>query len=1110
MLKTLRTTLTLVLCTLALVVNAQITSSALSGKVESNGEAIIGASIKAIHEPSGTRYNAITNASGRYSISGMRAGGPYLVEVSYIGFQTKSFKGVQLALGETTVLDVWLNENNELLSEVIVFGDSKSNMQSSRSGAITNIGSEQMMKLPTVSRSLNDVMRLSPQGSSTTNGFAVGGGNYRQSNITIDGAAFNNSFGIGSNLPGGGSPISLDALEEVSVSITPYDVRQSGFNGGAINAVTKSGANKVFGTAYAYLKNNSLYGKKIKDNELNIEKSHNYTYGLSIGGPIIKDKLFFFVNGELENNLSAGPTALASVDGSYGKNNYHRPTAAQMDEISAYLQKEYGYNPGRYQSYNIDVPAHKILARIDWNINDNNKLNVRFTESKRKSNSGASASVSPLNATKIYGGGQNDYGRGTKYALLFESTRYFKETNFTSVAAELNSKLFGGFLNNTLRGTYSYQNEPRSYEGGMFPSVEILEATGGNNRESFTMFGPDIFTVGNLARTKNFVITDEASWNAGNNHFIAGVQYESTKATNGYTQCAAGYYAYDTWEDFVNDAEPRAFGITHGNNANLDPFQAKMTLSNLSLYFQDNKTVSDNLKLSLGLRFEMPIYPELKNNFNSAYNKLQFGTDANGNPIHYATDQLPATMISASPRVGFNWDMSGGKRKYVLRGGTGLFVGRMPFVWLVSAVGNSNCGQISYVRYKGDQNPAPAFHTNVNDMLKDIYGGQYTPSTPVAPSSPTILSKDLEMPATFKASLAFDAVLPGDIKFTLEGIYNKDLNPVVVTNKNTYWDGETIINMLPNGGGTDIRHKMSSYNGKQCYLLENAGEKAYYSSLTAQLSKHFAWGLDLSASYTMSRAKSYTEGIGDQVTSAYSNYRYAINSTNDQETGYATYVAPNRVLLSASYTLKEGKLGSSTFSLIYDGSEEGFMSSYSYTRYSYVFTNNVVGDNNGSANLLYIPASREDLNKWNFQDYTYKENGETKTYAADLQRDDFWAYINQDSYLKNHKGQYAERGGAKMPWHHQIDFKFNQDFNLNVGGSKHTLELGCDIQNVANLLNKNWGGYKQLLSNSLLSYKNGVYNYQRVNGARHLTTYQDYASTRSTYQVMFSIRYKFN
>ena len=365
-------------------------------------------------------------------------------------------------------------------------------------------------------------------------------------------------------------------------------------------------------------------------------------------------------------------------------------------------------------------------------------------------------------------------------------------------------------------------------------------------------------------------------------------------------------------------------------------------------------------------------------------------------------------------------------------------------------------------------------------------------------------------------SLAFDAKLPYDIDFTLEGIYNKDLNPCIVTNKNVYWDGKSTIWLAP----FDERKYMSTYGRNQAYVIENAGKKAYYWSLTAQLHKKFAFGLDLSAAYTHSRAKSYSEGIGDQVSSAYTNYRNSINAVNDHETGYATYVAPNRVLISASYKLKEGRNAASTFSLIYDGSENGYMGNYSYARYSYIFNNNITNDASAPGNLIRIPASREELDRWLFVtngEYT-DENGNKQIYTADMQRDDFWAYINQDDYLKNRKGQYAERGGAKMPWHHQLDFKFKQDFNLMVGGRKHTLQLGCDIINVLNLLNSDWGTYKQVAGNNLLTYKKTeggagylyAYTYNMVNGARHLTTYQKYNSVASTYKVMFSVRYIFD
>jgi len=433
---------------------------------------------------------------------------------------------------------------------------------------------------------------------------------------------------------------------------------------------------------------------------------------------------------------------------------------------------------------------------------------------------------------------------------------------------------------------------------------------------------------------------------------------------------------------------------------------------------------------------------------------------------------------------------------------TGLFVGRMPFVWLVSAVGNSGMGQTSYIASQ-TKGTIPAFTTSQEDMLKQIGA---TSSTTI-PSSPTILSEDLRMPKTWKASLAFDAKLPGDIDFTLEGIYNKDLNPVVVSNRDIYWDGTSTVDL----GHGDIRHKMAYYDANHsAYVLENAGSKAYYMSLTAQLRKQFDFGLSLGASYTFSKAKSYTEGIGDQVSSAYNNYRNSVNAVNDNELGYATYVAPNRLLLSASYKLQESKYTSSTFSLVYDGYQYGYLGDYSYSRYSYIFASNVNNDALAPGNLIYVPASRQELDGWDFAESTYGTKDDPRVYTADMQRDDFWAYIQQDDYLKSRTGQYAERGGAKMPWHHQLDFKYVRDMSLKIGSTRHTLQLGLDILNLPNFLCKDWGLFKQVQSNSLLSYNKGKYTYNTVNGARHLETYQKMLSTASTYQIMFTIRYLFN
>ena len=1093
---------------------AQITTSGISGKVTANGEDIIGATIKAVHQPSGTVYRAVTNIDGRYSIQGMRPGGPYVLEVSYVGYKTKEVKNFTLSLGQNTILNESLSENAEMLQDVVVTADRNNNMRTDRAGATTSINADQIEAVPTVSRSMNDLLKLTPQGANVGSGFSVGGGNYRQSYVTVDGAAFNNAFGIGGNLPGNGSPISLDALDQISVSSSPYDVRLSGFTGGAISAVTKSGTNDFKGTAYMYTTNSHLRGNKVSDYELNRLQSHATTWGASFGGPIIKDKLFFFANGEYQSNISAGPSGTARLSESDkwspSSGTVHRPLQSDMDNMLSFLSKTYGYNPGRYQGYSLDNPSYKFLARIDWNINENNKLNFRFSKSHDKDSSAPSSSTTPFKDTVIYPGGEDatggksQSGRTANAGLYFESARYYQERNFTSFAAEWNSK-WGG-VSNVLRATYSYQDEPRTYVGGLFPTVDILK-----NGSYYMGFGPDPFTEGNLRQVKTFVATDEATWSMGIQNFTAGLQFETNKATNGFGAASAGYYVFESMDDFMNGKAPRSYGVTFPMDGS-SQFKATMKYNQFSAYVQDQVNFSDRFRLTAGLRFELPIYPELENNYNKAFAALKYKDNA-GNEHSYSTDQLPDASLTVSPRVGFNWDILG-NHKLVLRGGTGYFIGRLPFVWLVSAVGNAGCGQYTYYYNtpsdKGATYKMDKFYQSREDQLKVLQqqGLAVNREDAAAPSSPTIIDKDLKMNATWKTSLALDAKLPYDVDFSLEGIYSREFNPATVINLSRYWDGKT-VKLAPG----DERHYFSQSNKNNPYMITNAGHKAYYYSITASLAKKFAFGLNLSASYTYSKAKSYGDGVGDQVNSAYYNNRYSVNGNNDMELGYGTYVAPNRLLISASYKKDYGKNFGSEVGLIYEGMNMGYADGYSCTRYTYQLTGNVVNDY-GSNGLVYIPASREALNEWKFTDV--KDKAGKVTYTAEQQKDDFWAYINQDDYLKNHKGEYAERGGAVMPWHHQLDFKFNQNFYLNVAGQKNTLQFGVDIKNLANLLNNSWGLYKKVKNTKLLKYtvgKNGAqgsFQFQKDGKEVLSKTYTNYTSFNSTYSIQFSIRYIFN
>ena len=614
--------LVVTLLAMSLAAVAQVTTSGITGIVTAGGEEAIGATVTAKHMPSGSVYRAVTNVNGRYTITGMRSGGPYEVEVSYIGYQTTKMTGFNLALGQNTVVDASLKEGNEMLQEVLVVAQANNTMRSDRSGAVTNIDANAMANVPTIGRSMTDIMKLTPQ-SSSASGMAIGGGNYRQSSVTIDGASFNNAFGLGSSpLPGGGTPISLDALDQMTISITPYDVRQSGFTGGGINAVTKSGTNDFKGSAYTYLTSTSLKGNRVGTTTLPVDDGHTNTFGATFGGPIIKDKLFFFINGEIEDNLATGPAARANADGrtkNY-ENTNRRPSLEELESLSSYMQKTYGLTTGPWQGYNVKTPAYRILARVDWNINDNHKFNVRFTKSNRKSSSSASASrsVGSNRSTDIYGGSNNTYGSNTNYGMSALSSRYYAEYKFTSVAAELNSKF--GKINNTLRGTYSFQDQPRSTEyGDAAPVVEILMTDGQDHYPTWALTG-DIFTYGNLAQTKNTVITDEVNVTLGKHNLFGGIQFEHNFAANGYAQAAAGYYTFEATPEEVAAGNwgavfgrgPRTFGMTYGNNADHSMFTSEMKTNQWSFYIQDNISWSERFRMSVGARFELPSYPSFR------------------------------------------------------------------------------------------------------------------------------------------------------------------------------------------------------------------------------------------------------------------------------------------------------------------------------------------------------------------------------------------------------------------------------------------------------------------------------------------------------------------
>ena len=1082
------------------VAYAQVTTSAISGKVTANDGSVAGAAVIAVYQPTATTYYAVTDANGNFRINGVTPGGPYTVDVEMLGYRKVESQNVYAPLGETVIVNAFLEDESLTLDAAVFVADgTDSNMNINRSGAGTSVSQRTMQALPSTSRSMNDVMKLTPQASTTSNGLAVGGGNYRSSYVTVDGAAFNNAFGIGSNLPAGGTPISLDALEQMSVNITPFDVRHSGFTGGAINAVTKSGSNEFHASAYDYYTSDKVRGYKIEGSDLNKTSFLDNTVGFTVGGPIIKNKLFFFFNAEYSSDVVPGSSKVVSsatgvkADPNFVPNSdVLRPTEEFMEEVIKYLSDTYGYNPGRYQGYSLSTPDYKLMGRLDWIINADHRLNLRASYTHNAQASSPSSSVNPISPNPY---DRNTYGRTSTYAQYFESSRYNTDMNFMSIAAELNSRLFNGKGTNMLRLTWSHQNEPRSFVGGEFPTVDILEPyvkDGVAQKAVLTSFGPDPFTYGNLRDVNTVVATDELTYNFGIHNFVGGLQYEFDNTKNGYMQGGLGYYVYDSWEAFKAGGKPSAFAITHSNRDDLAQVFPSFNYHQFSAYVQDEISFSDYFKLTVGLRAELPVYPSIANNENKEFLTL---AAASTSMKGMSTADMPKARLNLSPRVGFNWDVLK-NRNLVLRGGTGLYTGRIPFVWIVSVAGNSNNLQAQYIDATGTNANTPNFHATTGEILEDIYGGTFHAQDLYAPTGATILDKNLQMPTTWKSSLAVDARLPWGIKASLEGIFNYDLN-AVYAKRLGYVEGAGVT--LPGEPAsrtswTNENLKNSMNSKVNPYYITNTNLHGTYYSITASLQKDFDFGLSMMAAYTRSDSKSIQEGYGDQVSSLFSGGNYAVNGSNVPELGHSAFVSPNRVIANISYKIQEGKHLATTLGLFYEGYNHCYVDGYSYTRYSYTFgvrsgsyVNDVTGVS-GSKNLMYIPTDADLANM---------------TFVSEDNKAEFKQFIENDSYLASHRGQYSERGAKVAPWQNRINVKVAQDFTLNIANKPTTLQLGVDINNFANLLNSNWGLCKQVSSENILEISkadaSGVYKF-------NAPTIQTYRNTFNTWQLLLSAR----
>ena len=1014
---------------------AQITTSSLAGKVTADGEDVIGATVEAVHQPSGTRYNAVTNAKGMYTINGMRVGGPYQVSISYIGYETKKVTGITLQLGETYNLSTAMNEDAKVLGDVVVIGKG-SKFANEKTGAATNISNAQITNMPSISRSITDYTRLSPYGG---NGMTFAGQDGRTANFTVDGASFNNNFGLSSNLPGGGNPISIEAIEEMQVVISPFDVRQTGFIGGGVNAITKSGTNTFQGSAYIYHQNENMRGDAIEGEQISgaREKDRKTTYGFTLGGPIVKDKLFLFVNGEMQKVPTVANRWRASEDGVADADNFiSRTTTADLQKVSDYVKQKYGYDTGSYNSFPADESNYKFLARLDWNITNNHHLALRYNYTKNRV-------WNAPNSSSMDGGTRMSGARTSQYSMSFANSMYSMDNIVHSFSLDLNSRLTEN-LSNQFLATYTKADDVRGTDSDEFPFIDILK-----DNQIYMALGYELFTHQNAVHTTTWNLKDDVTYYLGNHKVMGGLSFEHQMADNQYMRNGTGYYRYSSLDDFLTGAAPEIVCLTYGYNGETSP-AARVQFNKLGIYAQDEWNINPNFKLSYGLRADGFFF----NNGDLMTNNAILGIDYGGRSVD--TGKWPGTNFSISPRVGFTWDVLGDKSLKV-RGGTGLFTGRRPLVFFTNMP--SNGGMVQYQaqlnsksadmsQFAGglvtDANGKASIAALRDKLISMGYPETITPEQGSIPSSFCGIDPDFKMPQVWKTSLAVDYAVPVSFPLTVsvEGIFNKNINAAMLRD----WSQKSVDGFARFNGAdnrpvfpSDAYYTYVNDKGKEvstsAYVLENTSRGYGWSTSVTVNARPAEW-INLMAAYTHTASKEVTSLPGSNASSVL-NYTSTWEGVNNFRLHNAENLTPDRFIANATIHDKSGN----HYSLIYETWRGGY-------NYSFMTANDMNGDGY-NYDAIYVPTDKEVADGL----FRFKtEDDKTR----------FMDFVHNNDYLSSRQGKYTEANSFYSPWVHRIDFAYKHDFKVNVGKNVHKLQLSFDMKNVLNFFNSSWGVSKYL------------------------------------------------
>jgi hypothetical protein len=1086
-----------------------VTTASINGFIkDSKGEALPGANIIAVHQPTGSQYGTSSRTDGRFTIPNAKVGGPYKLTVSFVGYENQEKDGIYLSLGNATDVNFQLAESGTQLQEVQVTASKEDVFNSERTGASTNITNQQITQLPTLSRSFSDYVRMTPQASiNSFGGTNFGGRSDGYNNITIDGALFNNAFGLSGNVGGqtNAQPISLDAVDQITASIAPYDVTQGSFTGAGVNVVTRSGTNDVTGSVYYFTRNQNLVGDKISGVGNKYSDFNFKNFGFRVGGPIIKDKLFFFANYEIERQDVPGTTFTASRNGSSGTT-ISQVDGGSLDQLSSFLQENYDYNPGPYENYKLKQNSDKGTFKLDWNINSNHKFSIKYNylDSYRDvppSNSGSIGTRQPSNT-----------------GLPFLGAYYRINNNLNSVIAELNST-FGNQYANKFQIGYTafrdFRETPTSSK--VFPLVDI--GNGAASVNFLTAFGYEPFSAFNVLNSNVFQVSDNFDMYKGKHTLTFGTYNEFYHFENGFDPNFYGAYQFTSLADFYASAagqtgKIRSYNLGYAaNETGAFPLVA-VNAFQLGFYAQDKYEISEKFNMTFGLRADIPVI-----NTDIGRNEPAAALTFNGGRT-IETDKVQKASVLWSPRVGFNWDVNGDRSTQV-RGGSGIFTGRVPYVWISNQASNNGIlfGSKSY-------NAAAATAAGLV-FSPDVNAYRPTGTSAVAPANnpdPTVTynlavtNNNFKFPQVWRTNVAIDQRLPGGVIGSLDLALTKDLNAVYHQNINLPDAPNTAggadnrpifyktFPVTPNASGSVSNPVANTrLNGKvtDAILMSNTN-KGYSYFLTAQFKKRFNMGLDVMAAYTYTDARSVNDG-GSIAQSIWRD-RQVSGSPNANVLSYFNNLVQHRIIASVNYRKEYLNAMATSVGLFYSIAPAG--------RFSYVYSGDLNGDNSGGNNdLIYVPKDQSEIALQNIT------NSDGTVYTAAQQWADLDAYISQDKYLSERRGKYAERNGGIQPWRGQLDFRLLQDFFVKVGTKRNTIQVSVDIFNIGNLINSDWGVLQVANRSTLLTFKgydaNKVpqftYPYLNATTKTPLTsTFRDDLGLLSRWQMQIGLRYIFN